>query len=524
MKNSPPQSFIQIHYHNRPGGVTTVMERYAEAFNRTGHSGIKQNIILCNNNYYKRSGSNYEVISFKDCEYHKFYTKKAFSSMRERLFKKLEKIIINKNLPGPVCIVGHNLSLGKNIALSAAFDDLVKKFQSDNGIRFYSVIHDMAQEGRVRLLILIKNMESLGIPVWKYLYPRDNLPYVVLNKRNHKLFRNTGLPVKLLPNPLDNIKHTEKLSENERNKIGIALKKLSGSDNTDFKISEKTFFYPVRIISRKNVLEAIIMACIINKGNLIIGSPGTSRYDKKLFEKIRHMSQRYNLPVVFDVERIREYLPKNVLKQRGVFELLYDYSDLCITTSIVEGFGYALYEPWIYGREVYGRLPLGISKSEIINLKHLYNRFDIPVSWISLKELTGQYHDELKRASGKKAVVPKLNEFKKVFIKLFVRNGCIDFGILSLQMQFEAFEKICLNTTGIHDLKKYTINEKANSASIKKNKNDILNKLTGRPFDTKFMECFYYAAPGPERGESKSRSFINYFSSLNEFRLLMSSS
>ena len=530
MKNSAPKSFIQIHYHNRPCGVTKVMERYAEAFNRTCHSSIKRNLIICNNDYNnsKRPGSNYEVLSIKEFEYHEFHTKKAFLSMRERLFKKLEQIIINKNLPEPICIVGHNLSLGKNSALSAAYADIAKKFQSDKGMHFYSVIHDMAEEGRVKLLIQIRNVESLGIPVWNYLYPKDNLQYVVLNKRNYKLFRSEGLQVSLLPNPLDNIRYAKKLSKNERYKIDTALNKLSKRDNTHFKASERTYFYPVRIISRKNVLEAVIIACVINKGNLLIGGPGTSGYDKKLFEKVRHISQRYNLPVVFDVERIREYLPQNVIKKRGVFELLYDYSDLCITTSIVEGFGYALYEPWLYGKEVTGRLPIGISKSEIINCNHLYNRFDIPLSWISLKELISQYYYELKEAFGKKISLPKAGDFKKDFIKSSIRHGYIDFGILNQEMQFKVFEKLCLSNNDMYDalkyLKNFQIKNNVSSACIRNNKYGITNKLAGRSFEKKFKECFYYVKPGIGKDSFKSRSFIHYFSSLSEFRLLMSNS
>lgn len=530
MKSNPPKSFIQIHYHNRTSGVTKVMERYAEMFNRTCHSSIKRNLIICNNEFSnsRKLNSNYKVISIKDCDYHTFYSKKAFLFIKKKLYRKLESIIKNKKLPKPICIVGHNLSLGKNSALSAAYADITKKFQSDKGMHFYSVIHDMAEEGRVKLLIQIRNMESLGIPVWNYLYPKDNLQYVVLNKRNYKLFRDAGLPVKLLHNPLDNIRYAEKLSKNERYKIDTALNKLSKRDNTHFKASERTFFYPVRIIARKNVLEAIIIACVINRGNLLIGGPGTSGYDKKLFEKVRHISQRYNLPVVFDVERIREHLPQNIIKKRGVFELLYDYSDLCITTSIVEGFGYALYESWLYGKEVTGRLPLGISKSEIINCNHLYNRFDIPLSWISLKELISQYYYELKRAFGKKNSLPKANDFKKDFIKLLIRNGQIDFGILNQEMQFTVFEKLCLSNNGMYNAKKYLkniqINKRVSSACIKKNEYGITNKLGGRSFDKKFKECFYYVKPAIEKGSCKSRSFKSYFSSLSEFRLLMSSS
>ena len=139
-------------------------------------------------------------------------------------------------------------------------------------------------------------------------------------------------------------------------------------------------------------MEAVIQVCFIRKANLLIGSPGTSRHDIKLFNKIKQLSQRYNLPVVLDVERIRAYLPDTLIKMKNVLEILYRYSDWCTTTSIAEGFGYALYEPWMYYKKVTGRLPMGISKSEIIDLNHLYEKFFIPVTRVPVKELVNQYY------------------------------------------------------------------------------------------------------------------------------------
>ena len=292
MKLLIPKTFIQIHYHNRVGGVTRVMERYAEAFNRTSRSSIKQSLIICNNynNINKKPNKNYNVLSVKECDYHRFQSKKAFISIQKRLFRKLADLLSNKDLPRPVCVVAHNLSLGKNIALSAAFSELIDFFKSDNEVRFYSVIHDMAEEGRTNLFNHIRSVKSLGIPVWDYLYPKGDVEYVVLNKRNYTLFQNAGFPVTLLPNPVEEIEKSQRLSRSERLKITAALSKVSKKENTNFTPSAETVLYPVRVISRKNVLEAIVTVCIMHKANLLIGSPGTSRHDKKLFNKTKQLS------------------------------------------------------------------------------------------------------------------------------------------------------------------------------------------------------------------------------------------
>jgi len=136
-----PKTFIQIHYHNRAGGVARVMERYSEVFNRTSRSNDIKSFVICNN-YLKIIPSHFKVISITECDYHRFRTENAFSLLQQKLFRKLLDLLSNKDLPKPICVVAHNLSLGKNAALSAAFSDLVDLFKSDNEVRFYSVIHD----------------------------------------------------------------------------------------------------------------------------------------------------------------------------------------------------------------------------------------------------------------------------------------------------------------------------------------------------------------------------------------------
>lgn len=511
------------------------MKKYAEVFNRTSHSGIKRNIIICNDVHSDWVNSNcVEIVSIPDCDYHKFHSKKSFLTLKNRLLRKLEDIITNQDLPRPVCIVGHNLSLGKNLAISAAFAELANNCTSEDNIRFYSVIHDMAEEGRTHLMSRIRHMESIGIPVWNNLYPQmRNLKYVVINSRNYNLFRDARFSVSLLPNPLDSVKLSRGLSKLEYNRIEYGLSQISQKDNTAFNTSAKTFFYPVRVISRKNILEAIIIACLMNKANLLVGGCETSKHDSDLFKRIKQISRRYNLPVVLDVERLREYLPKWLLKKSCVFGLIYNYSDICITTSIAEGFGYALYEPWLYGKKVMGRLPHGISPSELINSSHLYSRFDIPVEWLSIAELEQEYYSQIKRTFGADNTLCQKADFNKIFRKSFIHNGCIDFGALNQEMQFTILENLCLYKNGaaikpnsLKDIASISENcaqifNGENLSYIEENRRILKKNLVGRSFDKSFKACFYKPFSFTKKNDLERGFLTRYFSSLDVFRLLM---
>ena len=58
-----------------------------------------------------------------------------------------------------------------------------------------------------------------------------------------------------------------------------------------------------------------------------------------------------------------------------------------VTTSIAEGFGLAFLEPWISGSSVVGRNLPDITEDFSVELDHLYDRFDVPVDRVDLREL-----------------------------------------------------------------------------------------------------------------------------------------
>ncbi len=526
MIKKAPKSILQIHYHNAPGGVTKVIHRYSEISNSIWSKSIKRNLLVCcNTDSALLSRETLETIHLKECKYHTFQSKESFNRITCSLVKKLQAII--SGLPQPVYVIGHNLSLGKNIALSAAFKELSEQIVEEDDVRFFSVIHDLAEEGRITLMQQIGYLESLDIPVWQYLYPQKRVLYVVLNKRNYALFTRAGFPTVLLPNPLTRVEHSPALPIPDHQTVTKGLMKLAQNDKTHFNPSAATLFYPVRVISRKNVLEAIIMTCLIHNANLLIGGYGTSYKDRNLFERMKSLSQRYRLPVVFDIERLQHYLPKKRYKNENMFSLLYRYSDGCISTSIGEGFGYALFEPWLYSKAVIGRLPLGISSDEIGDLSHLYSRFEIPVSWIPVEEIAHQYYSGIQTVSGP---VNK-RKFDSCFRNSFIKKGLIDFGVLTQRAQFQAFKKFQLLINGSNnnlclDREAGTISEvfelqNLKRITIRKNRDILRKALIGKAYDRRFKLYFMYSLADARRRMCDRHVLIKYFSSLNHFRVLM---
>lgn len=534
MNPSFPKTLIQIHYHNRPAGVSRVMTHYTRAFQRLQGSGAAQCILICHAKDSNGSDCGAEIVSHRACDYHAFRSKAGFLKIKKSLIRAIEKVIFRPDLPKPVAVIGHNLTLGKNGALSAAFAELAASNAGRGQILFYSVVHDMAEEGRSTLMRNLHILESAGVAVWKYIYPVENVRYFVLNKRNYALFRNAGFSVSLLPNPIESTGTGPKLTAGLRAIIHNGLRRCAAEDDSLFLPDAAVFFYPVRVIARKNVLEAIIVSCLLHKACLLVGASGRSSRDKALFGQIKKLARKYDVAVLLGVERLKKYLPSSILRDRSLFSVLYSYCDCCVTTSIGEGFGYALCEPWLYDKNVIGRLPKGIAADELkLDLSHLYSSFPIPVQWINLERLYTYYIRQLVMAFGKKYSSLSFKPFRRMMVK----KGCVDFGALYQGMQFEVAERLFrmfadyANTKVVPRglprevaawFKELSLSpRRISQARIHKNRQRVSRVCVDEAFDEMFRKSLNTAVPGQKEQSVDIARFITYFSSLENFRLLM---
>ena len=280
MKAFNPRSLIQVHYHNRPGGVHTVMERYATAFDRCVGPARGVNLVCCKIDLKRGIGFiGAQLLSIPECEYRSFTDKNVFFRLRNLLRRKLLKAIEQSSAQGPLCVVGHNLTLGKNCALSSAFSEVARAFKSAyNDIRFFSVIHDFAEEGRTDCMRAIERLRGLGIAIGNDLYPKTGtIVFVVPLQRNYKLLKTSGFNVALLNNPLTEAAISNNLKNADAPKTSSAPKFFIPNAPTLLCLS--------RIIPRKNIFEAILLSNILLKANLYVGGPGQIRGPQKVICK-----------------------------------------------------------------------------------------------------------------------------------------------------------------------------------------------------------------------------------------------
>jgi hypothetical protein len=228
----------------------------------------------------------------------------------------------------------HNPTLGKNRASSA----IVRALQ-EAGESVLLQIHDFAEDGRPELYAPDP-------------YPAD-CHYAAINGRDTRALVSAGLEqggVHYLPNAV------RPLAAPARSGRGAVL------------------LYPVRAIRRKNIGEAVLLSCFLDRGSHIaVTLEPTGPLDRGSCDGWKSFAAGRGLPVRFGAGI-----------ERGLDELLAEARGV-ITTSIKEGFGFAFLEPWTAGLPVYGRW-LDETCPDFadagVRLEHLYRSIEVPVGWV----------------------------------------------------------------------------------------------------------------------------------------------
>jgi|WetSurMetagenome_2_1015567.scaffolds.fasta_scaffold00048_38 glycosyltransferase involved in cell wall biosynthesis len=415
-------SLVQIHYHNRPGGVSAVMERYERAFHEAS-GGAGASMIVCARDK-NASGARFQnIVHVEECGYRVFTSARFFFRVSNALRTRLGEIIADSRLPRPVFVVGHNLNLCKNAALSHGFARLARDLaKRKDDVRFFSVVHDFAEQGRVDLMAQARLLRRFGIGIWDALYPvLPNLRYVAVSKETHEVLRKAGFTPSLVPNPVVT-PPGEPQSNGRAARLSAFMKIERGVP---------VLFYPGRIVSRKNPVEALVLAHCFFSAALILGEDGTSEADRALAGRLKLLCRRHGVRALFS-SAVKKSLP---------YSRLYGAADACVSTSVLEGFGYGLFEPWLYGKAVAGRLPCGVLPDEIPGVAELYGRFLIPREWLDVEKLKRMYFRRIRLCFG--GWPGGAASFSRSFDREFVRGGGIDFGCLDVSTQCAVFDAVC---------------------------------------------------------------------------------
>lgn len=330
-----------VHYHLRPGGVTSVVVRAVAALAR---HGVKVAVLTGE----ATAGSfPFPVVMVPGLGY-------GDETDGAALADALQALAASALGGSPHVWHIHNHALGKNVGLPRAVAVLAER-----GERLLLQLHDFAEDGRPGNYRVLR--EAAGAGEVARCYPvGPRVHYALLNQRDHdRVVRAGGPPacVHLLPNPV--VLPESDIPPPPR---GVVL-------------------YPTRAIRRKNIGEFLLGALLDERGRRWQTTlEPTASADQASYTRWQAVARELGLPVDFAV---------GVSSSRSLPELLAG-AEAVFTASVAEGFGLSFLEPWLAGRPVFGRDLPGITadfKRTGLDLGLLYSRLLVPVAWVGLDEV-----------------------------------------------------------------------------------------------------------------------------------------
>jgi len=375
-----------LHYHLRPGGVTTVIRQQARALRQDCR------VLVISGEAAPDTGALAADVAVVPAIGYDAASSDAVSLPAAQTAQVLLDAIHAHWPSGCDLIHVHNPALGKNRRLPDVLNHLRRM-----GMALLLQIHDFAEDGRPR--------NFMPAP-----YPPD-CHYAVINSRDYALLQAAGLQpagLHLLPN-------------------AVQLPNQESGPAPDFPF----IVYPVRAIRRKNIGEAILLSLFTGDCPINITLPPSSQMDRRAYDDWKHFVQRHDLATGFDMGRAYSFF--HIM--RGC--------RFAVTTSVSEGFGFGFLQPWLFDKWLIGRQLPDIIKdfsNHAVNLNHLYPRIDIPCDWFDYPAFLRQWRHTLAGAHRQFNCPPP-----QMINRLYPpgdRPNMIDFSLLSERFQRQVLQRL----------------------------------------------------------------------------------
>ncbi len=457
-----------LHYHLKTGGVTTVIKQQLSAL-----AGRTAQLVLTGQPPQRPLGA--EAVHIPELSYSSQY------AGRFRPIDVARSVVraIYDRFDGPCDVLHvHNPTLAKNRYLPE-----ILGFLQQEGVNLLLQIHDFAEDGR-------------PLAYFSGPYPAD-CHYGVINRRDLRILVGAGLK----PEGVHLLENT------------VSAPKVSPEPRAP----EPMVLYPIRAIRRKNIGEAVLLSRFLKPGRTVaITLPPNSPPDIKSYEGWKDFVQDHHLNVVFD-----RGLDRN-------FAALVSASEMLITTSITEGFGFSFLEPWLYGKMLWGRRLTDICRDfehHGIKLGHLYDSLRIPTDWIDLTKFRENWQDSVLRAIGLFDLSIEGYRLEDVFDQL-ISGGTIDFGLLDEFSQKTAIGRIVADQKNADRLLNinpflHAPGDVSNAAElIDRNRKAILSRYDPDDYARKLMEVYRRVSANPVEQQIDKSLLISAFLDLNNFSLL----
>ncbi|MCP4752166.1 MAG: glycosyltransferase family 4 protein [Proteobacteria bacterium] len=376
-----------IHYHLKPGGVTTVVRHQADAIQASGSAlvlagQLSDRTFPC------------DTVCLPGLGYDGEGTP---SHSPEKVAQSVIEAISSRWKDGCDLLHIHNPLLAKN----RNFLKIIRRLQ-EKGLKLFLQIHDLAEDGR---------------PL-SY-FADDYIPdchYGVINSRDYGILLAAGLKKEGLHKIFNMINHFNFETEN--------------GAHEDFVL------YPIRAIRRKNIGEAILVSQFFpNRERLVITLPPNSPPDRKSYLDWKDFVEKKKLKVVFDAG-----LADN-------FEDLVKSSRFILTTSITEGFGFSFLEPWTARKILWGRKLPDICRDfeqRGLQLDHLYVSLRVPIKWIGKNDFYQRWKSCILQSYSRFHTRPDEKAISTAF-SIVTENQTIDFGLLNETFQKGVISRIITN-------------------------------------------------------------------------------
>ncbi len=250
-------------------------------------------------------------------------------------------------------VIIENPTIGKHPKLTEAF----KRYAEESGKRVLYRTHDLVDD-RPEYHKEFKRV----FPLPGSEYPKsDNVRFLTLTSTDKRRLEEKGIDdVHVLSNPII----PEELIPRDSYRFRAKLEEESiiGKD-------EMMLAYPVRILPRKNIEEAIFMTSLLDDCRLLVSLPHRGEYQQELESFADELGAKCSLG------KVASYIGED----HGIADFL-GAAEYVMTTSVREGFGFAFIEPWMSGTPVIGRNIPSVTedfKKNGMLLDHLYDG-DVP--------------------------------------------------------------------------------------------------------------------------------------------------
>ena len=425
-----------VHYHLRSGGVTKVIEHAVPAAQA---NNIR--VVVFHGDQNSPSPAFKNAVSISSLEYASEETSHDVPDTLATMRRAAERQLGGE----PDVWHFHNHSLGKTLLVPRLVQRMARE-----GYKLLLQIHDFPEDGRPN--IYRKLLKGLGDTrqLQNALYPYgSHVHYAALNTRDLEYITRSGADrtnAHLLPNPVQS--PTGSLTNPPNGKPPLIL-------------------YATRAIRRKNIGEFLLWSAL-SKSDASFGvtlepESATALQHYRRWEKV---STELELPVEFN------------LGTKHPFPDLIARSTQLMTTSVAEGFGLSFLEPWLANRFLSGRNLPEITRDfsmHGVNLEHLYERLDVPLSLIGKDTLIERLETALARY---------YLSYRKPFPKGSVdesfsticSNNHVDFGRLDESMQEAVISALCRSEIALDEIspQKLTTPETA-SGRVEQNRIAVQN-------------------------------------------------